>query len=608
MCNPDLPEKSMRIETENSKLVLDAGKIHLDPANSMGRGIISDIKTTVGSHWRSEMTNLNQKTVAVTLLLFISVIAPTLTFGAVYGKVTDGNMGAVEMLLGTSWVGVTYALLGGMPTCIMGSTGPLLAFTVVIYNFAESMDVPFLTLNAWVSVWLGFFACTAAFFDLTRLVKLATRFTDEIFAFLIVTIFVMDALGDPFSNVGILRYMDPNHPSHQDQPDDYNYLATGLLSIILGLGTTGLTFFFRSFRYSSYFCSDLLRESLYDFAVTLAVITCTFFAIVVFNEIELESLSVPDSFEPTYACCTESCTTFWPDDCEDQAEAFGTRSWFVDYGDINGKAWVPFAAAGPAALAFVLIFLDNGITWHLINHPSHNLQHGDSYNWDLCLSGIFNLINGMMGLPWLVATTVPCIIHLNGLATKTRTGTIISVQETRLTSLFAHLIMGLSLLVLPVLRLLPLPVLYGVFLFMGLSSLPNIQFWNRVLLFFQQPSKYPKTVITEYVEKKRIHLYTCLQILFFCGVFVVQNIPAIAIIFPLMTLACIPARMFLFPRIFAGWELLLLDGDDDMIAEWVEKKERALGQPLLAKIDSSEMGAGAPEPHDEEAFEEELSS
>eukprot|EP00978_Attheya_sp_CCMP212_P000671 scaffold1339_cov58-Attheya_sp.AAC.1 len=351
MCNPDDPhEKSMRIETENSKLVPDAGKIHLDPAKSMGRGIISDIKTTVGTYWRSEMTNLNQKTIAVTLLLFISVIAPTLTFGAVYGNVTGGNMGAVETLLGTSWVGVVYSLTSGMPTCIMGSTGPLLAFTVVIFNFAELMDVPFLTLNAWVSVWLGFFACTAAFFDLTRLVKLATRFTDEVFAFLIVTIFVMDALGDPFSNVGILRYMDPNHPSHEDQPDDYNYLATGLLSIILGLGTTVLTFFFRSFRYSSYFCSDIIRESLYDFAVTLAVITCTFFAIVVFNEIELESLSVPDTFEPTYACCTEACTTFWPDDCEDQAEAVGTRSWMVDYGDINGKAWVPFAAAGPAAL------------------------------------------------------------------------------------------------------------------------------------------------------------------------------------------------------------------------------------------------------------------
>ena len=106
MCNPDPPEKSMRIETENSKLVADAGKIHLDAAQGMGRGILSDIKTTVGTHWRSEMTNLNQKTIAVTLLLFISVIAPTLTFGAVYGNVTGGNMGAVETLLGTSWVGV----------------------------------------------------------------------------------------------------------------------------------------------------------------------------------------------------------------------------------------------------------------------------------------------------------------------------------------------------------------------------------------------------------------------------------------------------------------------------------------------------------------------
>eukprot|EP00978_Attheya_sp_CCMP212_P009310 scaffold21988_cov53-Attheya_sp.AAC.10 len=149
MCNPDPPEKSMRIETENSKLVPDAGKIHLHPSKGMGRGIISDIKTTVGTHWRSEMTNLNQKTIAVTLLLFISVIAPTLTFGAVYGNVTGGNMGAVETLLGTSWVGVVYSLTSGMPTCIMGSTGPVLAFTVVIFNFAELMDVPFLTLNAW---------------------------------------------------------------------------------------------------------------------------------------------------------------------------------------------------------------------------------------------------------------------------------------------------------------------------------------------------------------------------------------------------------------------------------------------------------------------------
>jgi hypothetical protein len=212
------------------------------------------------------------------------------------------------------------------------------------------------------------------------------------------------------------------------------------------------------------------------------------------------------------------------------------------------------------------------ITWHLINHKSHNLEHGESYNYDLCLSGLFNFVNGMIGLPWLVATTVPCIIHLNALAEKDKDGKFLSVQETRLTMFFSHLLVGLSLLFLSTLQYLPMPVLYGVFLFMGLSSLPNMQFWNRFLLFFQQPSKYPENVYTRNVEKKRIHMYTLLQIFFFGLVFTVQNFPAIAVVFPLMTLLCIPARLYFLPRIFKGWELLMLDGEDERINEWTTLK------------------------------------
>ena len=52
-----------------------------DPAQPWGRGLINDFKTTIGTHWLSEMTNFNQKTVAVSLLMFITVVAPTLTFG-----------------------------------------------------------------------------------------------------------------------------------------------------------------------------------------------------------------------------------------------------------------------------------------------------------------------------------------------------------------------------------------------------------------------------------------------------------------------------------------------------------------------------------------------
>jgi hypothetical protein len=100
----------------NGDLIKDAGKVHIDEAQMWGRGIVNDVKRTIGTHWLREMMIFNQKTVAVTLLLFITVIAPTLTFGAVYGKVTKNSMGAVETILSTAWVGITYALIGGMPT------------------------------------------------------------------------------------------------------------------------------------------------------------------------------------------------------------------------------------------------------------------------------------------------------------------------------------------------------------------------------------------------------------------------------------------------------------------------------------------------------------
>ena len=224
------------------------------------------------------------------------------------------------------------------------------------------MDVPFLAFNAWVSVWLLIYTFIAGFFDLTRIVRLATRFTDEIFALLIVSIFVLDAAGDPFSDVGILRYFDPNHPSHGDYVNDsnYSYMEVALLSTLLGFGTTSLIFFFRTFKTSSFFCNDSIRTSVHDFAVTLSVVVATVVKEFLFSNTSTEQLNVPDRFEPTYQCCTSSCETFFPDECLGQKEAAGSRSWFVDFSDLNGKGWAPLFAALPAMLAFVLVYLDNG--------------------------------------------------------------------------------------------------------------------------------------------------------------------------------------------------------------------------------------------------------
>ena len=109
----------------------------------------------------------------------------------------------------------------------------------------------------------------AAFVDLNRLIKYATRFTDEIFAFLIVSIFILDAIGNPTSSVGLLHYFNPNHTHHQKQLAEdptYDYMTVALLSLILGFGTTFFAIMLRTVRYSSFCCNDYARSVITDFA------------------------------------------------------------------------------------------------------------------------------------------------------------------------------------------------------------------------------------------------------------------------------------------------------------------------------------------------------
>lgn len=69
-------------------------------------------------------------------------------------------------------------------------------------------------------------------------------------------------------------------------------------------------------------------------------------------------------------------------------------------------------------------------------------------------------INSIFGLPVLVAATVRSLNHVHAMAEKSPDGKILSVQETRLTHLFIHLLCFASLFALSVLKEIPMPVLY----------------------------------------------------------------------------------------------------------------------------------------------------
>lgn len=80
----------------------------------------------------------------------------------------------------------------------------------------------------------------------------------------------------------------------------------------------------------------------------------------------------------------------------------------------------------------------------------------------------------------------------------------------------------------------PMPVLYGVFLYMGVAALKGMQFVDRLQLLFM-PTKYqPDLPYLRHVKINRVHLFTALQIVCLGVLWVIKMVKAVSIAFPIM--------------------------------------------------------------------------
>ena len=84
------------------------------------------------------------------------------------------------------------------------------------------------------------------------------------------------------------------------------------------------------------------------------------------------------------------------------------------------------------------------------------------------------------------------------------------------------------------LKLLPLPVLYGLLLYMGVASLYGIQFIERIKLFFIPSKRRPDCEYFRRIPNYRIHLYTLVQLGFFVVLCVFQGVIQLKVAFPVM--------------------------------------------------------------------------
>lgn len=609
--NPNKMVKEVDEEEEERKIREEAG---LTRTGRLFGGLINDIKRKAPWYLSDYKDALSLQCLASYFFLYFACLTPIITFGGLLGDATKNNMASMESLVSGMIVGVLYGLFSGQPLTIMGSTGPVLVVETIVFDFCRSQGWDYLSFRLWIGIWIGVILLLLVAFDASAFVCYITRFTEENFATLIAVIFIIKAL----EKVLAIGEKYPLHPSacycQPDQPEllpgwnqSYSLLEPGenssvghkakqacsflftvnetfvdeihghesvgchyvpnafLMSCLLFIGTFLIALNLKNFKTGSLF-PTVVRQYISDFAVVIAIASMTLTDALL--GVDTPKLSVPDKFAPTL-----------PD-----------RGWLVPIMHELNPWWTSLIAIVPAILGSILIFMDQQITAVIVNRKEHKLEKGGGYHLDLLIVAICIIINSFLGIPWFVAATVLSINHVRSLSKDSECAApgekpqFLGIREQRLTHIMIFITVGLSVFMTPVLCKIPMPVLYGVFLYMGIASLNGLQFFDRIFLFFM-PKKYqPDYPYLRQVPLSRVHLFTLIQIACFISLWLVKSFQQTSILFPIMLVVMIGIRKSL-DFVFTKKELQVLD---DILPEFKRQHRLDDEEALQQETDGDE--------------------
>ncbi|KAM7121737.1 anion exchange protein 2 [Molossus nigricans] len=554
-----------------------------DPLRRTGRpfgGLIRDVRRRY-PHYLSDFRDaLDPQCLAAVIFIYFAALSPAITFGGLLGEKTQDLIGVSELIMSTALQGVVFCLLGAQPLLVIGFSGPLLVFEEAFFSFCKSNNLEYLVGRVWIGFWLVFLALLMVALEGSFLVRFVSRFTQEIFAFLISLIFIYETFfklikifqehplhgcsvsnssegdsdkidsGDNATWAGAGVTLGPGTngslagPSGQKKPRGEP--NTALLSLVLMAGTFFIAFFLRKFKNSRFF-PGRVRRVIGDFGVPIAILVM----VLVDYSIEdtyTQKLSVPTGFSVT---------------------APEKRGWVINpLGENNSfPVWMMVASLLPAVLVFILIFMETQITTLIISKKERMLQKGSGFHLDLLLIVAMGGICALFGLPWLAAATVRSVTHANALTVMSKAVApgdkpkIQEVKEQRVTGLLVAVLVGLSMVIGDLLRQIPLAVLFGIFLYMGVTSLNGIQFYERLHLLLMPPKHHPDVTYVKKVRTLRMHLFTALQLLCLALLWAVMSTAA-SLAFPFILILTVPLRMVVLTRIFTEREMKCLDANE----------------------------------------------
>nr|XP_019949243.1 PREDICTED: electrogenic sodium bicarbonate cotransporter 4-like isoform X2 [Paralichthys olivaceus] len=535
------------------------------------------------------------QSISAVLFIYLGCITNAITFGGLLGDATDNYQGVMESFLGTALAGSVFCLFSGQPLIILSSTGPILIFEKLLFEFSKNNNIDYMELR----LWIGMHSCLQCFIlvatDASYIIKYMTRFTEEGFSSLISFIFISDAIK---KMVGSFKYYPINTdfkpdyvttykceclaPDPVPMPDnsssvsglnvtalDWSQLSKkeclkyggslvgksckyvpdlALMSFILFFGTYSMTVSLKKFKFSRYFPTKL-RKLISDFSIFMSIMT--FVGLDMLMGLKTPKLIVPTEFKPTRP----------------------GRGWLVmPFG--KNPWWVYLASFVPALLVTILIFMDQQISAVIVNRKENKLKKGCGYHLDLFWVGILMAACSFMGLPWYVAATVISIAHIDSLKMESASSApgeqpqFLGVREQRMTGILVFVLTGVSIFLAPILKFIPMPVLYGVFLYMGVASLSGIQFWDRIKLYMMPSKHQPDFSYLRHVPLRKVHLFTLVQIICLAVLWILKS-TFLAIIFPVMILGLMVVRKML-DMVFSQHDLAWLD---DLLPEKEKKKK-----------------------------------
>ncbi|XP_011790743.1 PREDICTED: anion exchange protein 4 isoform X4 [Colobus angolensis palliatus] len=503
-------------------------------------GLIQDVRRKAPWYPSDFLDALHLQCFSAVLYIYLATVTNAITFGGLLGDATDGAQGVLESFLGTAVAGAAFCLMAGQPLTILSSTGPVLVFERLLFSFSRDYSLDYLPFRLWVGIWVATFCLVLVATEASVLVRYFTRFTEEGFCALISLIFIYDAVG---------KMLNLTHTYPIQKPGSSAY---GCLCQYPGPGGNDSQWI-RTRPKDRDDIVSMVRKGLSDFSSVLAILLgCGLDA---FLGLATPKLMVPREFKPTLP------GRGW------LVSPFGTNPW-----------WWSVAAALPALLLSILIFMDQQITAVILNRVEYRLQKGAGFHLDLFCVAVLMLLTSVLGLPWYVSATVISLAHMDSLRRESRAcapgelPNFLGIREQRLTGLVVFILTGASIFLAPVLKFIPMPVLYGIFLYMGVAALSSIQFTKRVKLLLMPAKHQPDLLLLRHVPLTRVHLFTAIQLVCLGLLWIIKSTPA-AIIFPLMLLGLVGVRKAL-ERVFSPQELLWLD-------ELMPEEERSIPEKGL---------------------------